>query len=58
MIIGLLAEKLGQRSWKLSDGYAALASGSRSSGLAFAPEPRLARALARQAAASAERSGR
>ena len=41
-----------------ANGYAALASGSRSSALAFAPEPKLARAVARQAAASAERSGR
>jgi hypothetical protein len=59
MTLGLLAENLVPgRVWKLTDGYAALGSASRSSALAFAPRPHLARRLADHAAGSASASVR
>ena len=53
MLVGLLAERLNDRIWKLGDGYAALGTGARGSALAFAPTEGLAGELSRRAASSA-----
>jgi hypothetical protein len=52
--LGLFAEPLHRRTWKVGEGYAALRTAAKASALAFAPTRSLSRALARRAAASAE----
>src|SRR4051794_9248616 len=51
--LGLLAQPLTHRTWKLSDGYLALGAAARASALAFAPGRRLAASLARSSARNA-----
>jgi hypothetical protein len=53
MIVGLLAESVSQRTWKVANGYASLGTADRGSALAFAPSARLSAALASRAARSA-----
>jgi hypothetical protein len=53
MIAGRLAERVDERTWKVGEGYASLASGDRSSALAFAPTPAMSDPLSTRAAASA-----
>ena len=57
MVAGLLAQRVDDRTWKLGDGYAALATADRASALAFAPTAALSAALSRRAAASAAAPG-
>ena len=57
MVAGLLAEPVDAHTWKLSDGYASLASATHGSALAFAPTEQLAEALSRRAAGTATRGG-
>lgn len=58
MIAGRLAERVDERTWKVGDGYASLATADRGSALAFAPVPALSDSLSRRAAASAAVRGR
>ena len=52
MIAGRLAERVDERTWKLGEGYAALATGDRRSALAFAPRASLSDSLSSRAVAS------
>lgn len=49
-MLGLFAQALTHRLWKLSDGYLALGTAARASALAFAPSRRLADSLSRRSA--------
>jgi hypothetical protein len=51
--LGLFAQALTHRTWKLSDGYLALGTAARASALAFAPGPHLADFLSRRSARNA-----
>jgi len=51
--LGLFAQSLTRRTWKLRDGYLALGTAARASALAFAPGRRLADSLARRSATNA-----
>ena len=51
--LGLFAQVLSRRAWKLSDGYVALGTAPRGSALAFAPHRHLADWLATRSARSA-----
>ena len=53
MVAGRLAERADEGTWRLDTGYAALATGHRSSALAFAPTAKLSDELAGRAASSA-----
>jgi hypothetical protein len=52
-LLGRLGERTGPRTWRLPQGYAALAAGGRSAAIAFAPSGFAAHDLAAQAAAAA-----
>jgi hypothetical protein len=52
-LIGLLGERIGQRTWKVGDAYTAIATTRRSAAIAFAPSTRRVRALALTAALDA-----
>jgi hypothetical protein len=58
MIVGLFAEPVKQRTWRVGDGYAALGAANRGSALAFAPTMELAQRLSQTAARNAARGGR
>ena len=58
MILGLFAERLSSRIWKLNDGYAALGTAVKGSALAFAPTGELAAGLSQTAARNAAPVGR
>jgi hypothetical protein len=49
-LLGLFAQQLTHRMWKLNDGYLALGAAPRASALAFAPRRRLADSLASRSA--------
>ena len=51
--LGLFAQVVTRRTWKLSDGYVALGTAPQASALAFAPTRRLADSLSRRSARSA-----
>jgi hypothetical protein len=53
MVLGRLGERLGPRSWQLSDGFASPGRARRASAIAFAPTEELARTVARSAARQA-----
>ena len=57
MLAARFAERVNERIWKLSDGYAALGTAPRGSALAFAPTEALADTLSKRAARSASGSG-
>jgi hypothetical protein len=57
-LLGRLGERTGPRTWRLLQGYAALAAGRRSAAIAFAPSAGAAHGLARAAAAAAGSSAR
>jgi hypothetical protein len=52
-LLGLFAQQLTHRMWKLDDGYLALGTAARASSLAFAPRRRLADSLSRRSARNA-----
>jgi hypothetical protein len=52
-LLGLFAQQLTHRMWKLNDGYLALGTAARASSLAFAPRRRLADSLSRRSAQNA-----
>jgi hypothetical protein len=53
-LLGFLAERAGPLLWKVDDGYMAALPLARSSAIAFAPDPKQARELAKTAALLAE----
>jgi hypothetical protein len=52
-LLGLLGQRVGERTWRVGDGYTALGISRRSAAIAFAPSERRARALALTAALDA-----
>jgi hypothetical protein len=52
-LLGRLGERAGARTWRLQEGYTALAAGRRSAAIAFAPSASAAHGLARAGAAAA-----
>ena len=52
-LLGLLGARVGERTWRVGDGYVALGTGPRSAAIAFAPSVRRVRLLALTAALDA-----
>jgi hypothetical protein len=52
-LLGLVGERIGERTWRIGDGYVALGTSQRSAAIAFTPSKRRARLLALTAALDA-----